>query len=153
MSWCSTRLRQLACSYPTKLNIGFIIVFNIGLNMELNIWFNTGFNIGVQYWVHNWVQCSVHYWVQYLVEYWVAYWVEYWVEYWTSAAIYGPPTGHFGFFMRCGIAGSERVPPSPLGWYYIISYQLVGFYILLTALMLNKLCLFQCMEIFFYQDV
>ena len=51
LSWGSTRLRQLAWSYPTKLNIVFIIVFNIGLNMELNIWFNTGFNIGVQYWV------------------------------------------------------------------------------------------------------
>ena len=51
LSWGSTRLRQLAWSYPTKLNI----VFNIGLNMELNIGFNTGFNIGfnigVQYWV------------------------------------------------------------------------------------------------------
>ena len=51
LSWGSTRLRQLAWSYPTKLNIVFIIVFNIGLNMELNIWFNTGFNICVQYWV------------------------------------------------------------------------------------------------------
>ena len=55
LSWGSTRLRQLAWSYPTKLNIVFIIVFNIGLNMELNIGFNTGFNIGfnigVQYWV------------------------------------------------------------------------------------------------------
>ena len=46
LRWGSTRLRQLAWSYPTKLNIVFIIVFNIGLNMELYIGFNTGFNIG-----------------------------------------------------------------------------------------------------------
>ena len=55
LSWGSTRLRQLAWSYPSKLNIVFIKVFNIGLNMELNIGLNTGFNIGfnigVQYWV------------------------------------------------------------------------------------------------------
>ena len=51
----STRLRQLAWSYPTKLNIVFIVVFHIGLNIKLNIGliigFNIGFNIGVQYWV------------------------------------------------------------------------------------------------------
>ena len=35
LSWGSTRLRQLAWSYTTKLNIVFIIVFNIGLNIEL----------------------------------------------------------------------------------------------------------------------
>ena len=29
----------------------------------------------------------------------------------------GPPGGHFGFCRRCGVAGGERVPPSPLGWY------------------------------------
>ena len=55
LSWGSTRLRQLAWSYPTKLNIVFIKVFNIGLNIELNIGLNIGlyigFNIGVQYWV------------------------------------------------------------------------------------------------------
>ena len=55
LSWGSTRLRQLAWSYRTKLNIVFIIVFHIGLNIELNIGliigFNIGFNIGVQYWV------------------------------------------------------------------------------------------------------
>ena len=25
--------------------------------------------------------------------------------------------GHFGFWRRCGVAGGERVPPAPLGWY------------------------------------
>ena len=58
LSWGSTRLRQLAWSYPTKLNIVFITVLNIGLNIELHIWlnigFNIGFNIGVQYWVWYW---------------------------------------------------------------------------------------------------
>ena len=61
LSWGSTRLRQLAWSYPTKLNIVFIIVFNIGLNIELDtglniglyigftIGVNIGFNIGVRY--------------------------------------------------------------------------------------------------------
>ena len=29
------------------------------------------------------------------------------------------PVGHFGFCRRCGVAGAERVPPSPLGWYFI----------------------------------
>ena len=51
LSWGSTRLRQLAWKYLTKLNIVFIIVFNIGLNIESNIGLNTGLNIGVQYWV------------------------------------------------------------------------------------------------------
>ena len=55
LSWGSTRLRQLAWTYPTKLNIVFIQVVNIGLNIELNIGLNIGlyigFNIGVQYWV------------------------------------------------------------------------------------------------------
>ena len=54
----STRLRQLAWSYPTKLNIVFITVFNIGLNIELNIglniWFNIGLNIGFNIWLHIW---------------------------------------------------------------------------------------------------
>ena len=35
----------------------------------------------------------------------------------TPSAILGPPSVHFGFPRRCGIAGGERVPPSPLGWY------------------------------------
>ena len=47
---------------------------------------------------------------------------------------------HFGFSRRCGVAGGERVPPAPLGWYLfessrthllglpspIIRYQLCG---------------------------
>ena len=28
------------------------------------------------------------------------------------------PGGHFGFCMRCSVAGGERVPPAPLGWYF-----------------------------------
>ena len=39
----------------------------------------------------------------------------------TPSAILGPPGGHFGFCKRCGIKGCERVPPSPLGWYYYLS--------------------------------
>ena len=35
----------------------------------------------------------------------------------TPLAILGPTGGHFGFCRRCGIAGGERVPPLPLGWY------------------------------------
>ena len=27
------------------------------------------------------------------------------------------PVGHFGTPCRCGVAGGERVPPAPLGWY------------------------------------
>ena len=26
---------------------------------------------------------------------------------------------HFGYFLQCGIAGGERVPPAPLGWYFL----------------------------------
>ena len=29
------------------------------------------------------------------------------------------PGGHFGFCRQCGVAGGERVPPSPLGWYFL----------------------------------
>ena len=32
------------------------------------------------------------------------------------------PNLDFGFCRRCGIEGSERVPPSPLGWYWV-SYR------------------------------
>ena len=35
----------------------------------------------------------------------------------TPSAILGPTGGHFGFCRRCSVAGGERVPPSPLGWY------------------------------------
>ena len=31
-----------------------------------------------------------------------------------------PPGGHFGFCRRCGVAGGERVPPAPLGWYFLL---------------------------------
>ena len=30
---------------------------------------------------------------------------------------FGAPSGDFGFFRRFGVAGSEHVPPAPLGWY------------------------------------
>ena len=33
----------------------------------------------------------------------------------------GPPGGHFGYCRRCGVAGDERAPPSPLGWYSLYS--------------------------------
>ena len=35
-----------------------------------------------------------------------------------SVGHFGAPCGHFGFCRRCGVAGGERVPPSPLGWYF-----------------------------------
>ena len=35
------------------------------------------------------------------------------------SAIFGPPASHVGFCRQCGIASSERVPPSPLDWYSI----------------------------------
>ena len=42
-----------------------------------------------------------------------------WTPFQTPSAILGPPGGHFGFCRRCGVAGGERVPPAPLGWYFI----------------------------------
>ena len=32
----------------------------------------------------------------------------------TPSAILGPPSGHFGFYIRCSVADGERVPPAPL---------------------------------------
>ena len=29
------------------------------------------------------------------------------------------PGGHIGFCRRCGVACGKRVPPSPLGWYFL----------------------------------
>ena len=40
-----------------------------------------------------------------------------WTPFQTPSAILGPPGGHFGFCRRCGVAGGERVPLAPLGWY------------------------------------
>ena len=37
-----------------------------------------------------------------------------------QSAILGPPVGHFRFRRRYGVAGGERVPPVPLGWYFNI---------------------------------
>ena len=37
----------------------------------------------------------------------------------TLLAILGTPGGHFGFCRRCGVAGGEREPPAPLGWYVL----------------------------------
>ena len=77
LSWGSTRLRQLAWSYQTRLNILFITVFNIGLNIELHIWLNIGFKIGLSIgvnigfnirfniWFPYWVQNCVQDWAQY----------------------------------------------------------------------------------------
>ena len=36
---------------------------------------------------------------------------------------FGPPGGHFGFCSWCGVAGGERVSPSPLGWYSIYIFH------------------------------
>ena len=36
----------------------------------------------------------------------------------TPSAIFGPPSSHFGFWRRCGIAGGGRVPPEPLGCFF-----------------------------------
>ena len=35
-------------------------------------------------------------------------------------AILGPSGGHFWCIMWCGVAGGERVPPLPLGWFFIL---------------------------------
>ena len=32
--------------------------------------------------------------------------------------LFPDPVGHFGFSRHFGIAGGERVPPLPLGWYF-----------------------------------
>ena len=37
-----------------------------------------------------------------------------WTLFQTPSATFGPIGGHFGFFSRCGVAGSKRVPPAPL---------------------------------------
>ena len=36
----------------------------------------------------------------------------------TLSAILGPLVSHFGFTRGYGVAGGERVPPAPLGWYF-----------------------------------
>ena len=45
-------------------------------------------------------------------------------EIWTKVgalpvAILGPHCGHIGFYRWCSVAGSERVPLAPLGWYFM----------------------------------
>ena len=37
---------------------------------------------------------------------------------------FGAPGGHFGFWRQCGVAGGQRVPPSPLGWYWYLHIHL-----------------------------
>ena len=41
--------------------------------------------------------------------------------YWYSCIdfILGPSSRHLGLCRRCGVAGCERVPPAPLGWYLL----------------------------------
>ena len=39
-----------------------------------------------------------------------------------ALAILGPPGGHFGFCRQCHVAGGDRVPPLPLGWYFNIIF-------------------------------
>ena len=39
---------------------------------------------------------------------------------------FGAPWRPFGFCRRCGVAGGERVPPSPLGWYFIYNSSFTG---------------------------
>ena len=41
-----------------------------------------------------------------------------WTPFQTPSAILGATGGHFGFCRRCDVAGGERVPPAPLGWYF-----------------------------------
>ena len=41
----------------------------------------------------------------------------------TPSAILGPPGGYIGF---CGRCRRQRVPPSPLGWYYYCFHKLYG---------------------------
>merc|ERR1712208_38932 len=41
-----------------------------------------------------------------------------WTPFQTPSTILGAPGGHFGFCRPCGVAGGERVPPAPLGWYF-----------------------------------
>ena len=36
----------------------------------------------------------------------------------TQSAICGPPSSHVGFCRLYGVAGGERMPPAPLGWYF-----------------------------------
>ena len=38
----------------------------------------------------------------------------------------GVPSGHFGFCRRCCVAGGERKPPVPLGWYFVIVVVVVS---------------------------
>ena len=40
-------------------------------------------------------------------------------KYQTLSAILGPPSGNFGFYSYCSVAGDEQVPPALLGWYLI----------------------------------
>ena len=43
---------------------------------------------------------------------------------------FGAPWWPFGFCRRCGVAGGERVPPSPLGWYFLYLSEEILFYII-----------------------
>ena len=41
----------------------------------------------------------------------------------TTSAIVGPPSGHFGFCRLCSVAGSERLSPALLGWFYLQDFD------------------------------
>ena len=36
-----------------------------------------------------------------------------------SIAFFEPPCGNFRFCRQCGVASNERLPPFPLGWYFL----------------------------------
>ena len=63
------------------------------------------------------------------------------------SAILGPPGSHIGFCRRCGVAGGERVPPSPLGWYLLL--MLLFLLLLLSLLLLLLLLLWPCLMLLF----
>ena len=47
-----------------------------------------------------------------------------------------PPCVHFGFYRWCGVAGGERMPPAPLGWYLyqLLQMLVLHYYLLLCPL-------------------
>ena len=56
------------------------------------------------------------------------------------SAIFGPPSGNFGFCRRCSVVGGEPVPPAPLGWYLDIYPKLCFFAVLCV-------CAFSSLEV------
>ena len=56
----------------------------------------------------------------------------------TPSATLGPPSNHFGFWRRCGVAGSERVTPAPLDWYFKLYLSEISKKFVLFSLKLVK---------------